>query len=153
MRLLVSILLWSAAVAYGATELHGLGFVNRDGSLQVDGRRVYLHGVYLPLDEEYCYAFLRPVRCGPGPVLALELKVDGFVRCQPAGHRADGAIEAVCRVGGDAFSPGEDLAAHLLRQGWALARPGAPFEYHALERIARERHIGIWGIPAISRRR
>jgi endonuclease YncB( thermonuclease family) len=43
------------------------------------------------------------------------------------------------------FEEGEDLAAYLIRHGWALARPGAPFEYHALERIAREQSAGVWG--------
>ena len=35
----------------------------------------------------------------------------------------------------------------LLRQGWAAALPDAPYEYKVLEKIARTRGIGIWGIP------
>ncbi len=40
---------------------------------------------------------------------------------------------------------GPDLAAYLLRKGWAAALPGAPFEYQVLERIARTKGLGIWG--------
>lgn len=42
---------------------------------------------------------------------------------------------------------GEDLAAYLLEQGWAVALPYTPFEYHVLERIARHKGFGIWGFP------
>jgi endonuclease YncB( thermonuclease family) len=47
---------------------------------------------------------------------------------------------AVCEAGD------EDLAAELLRQGWAVALQDAPFEYQALEKIARNRAIGVWGL-------
>ena len=39
------------------------------------------------------------------------------------------------------------LAAYLIERGWAMALPGAPFEYHAIERIARSREVGVWGWP------
>jgi hypothetical protein len=31
-----------------------------------------------------------------------------------------------------------------------LALPYAPFEYHALEKIASKRELGVWGYPADS---
>ncbi len=130
-----------------ARIISGLGFVRDDGTLVVDNRRVHLWGIHIPLEDETCFAFMRPVRCGPRPVLALGMKVDGFVHCRTMATRADGSLEAQCTTDGAPFSEGEDLAAFLLRNGWALARPEAPFEYHALERIARHRNIGVWGIP------
>ena len=48
-------------------------------------------------------------------------------------------MSALCRV------RGEDLSAYLLSRGWAVALPDAPFEYAVLEKIARERHVGVWG--------
>jgi endonuclease YncB( thermonuclease family) len=36
------------------------------------------------------------------------------------------------------------LGAYLLRRGLALALPGSPFEYQALERIARSQGRGVW---------
>ena len=52
-----------------------------------------------------------------------------------------------CRVKASSFSEGEDLSAYLLELGWAVALPDAPFEYQTLEKIARNRGVGVWGIP------
>ena len=60
---------------------------------------------------------------------------------------ADGTIIGRCRAGATPHDPGDDLSAWMLSRGWALARPDAPFEYQALEKIARERGLGVWGIP------
>lgn len=136
-----------AASAAGAQSFGGLTFVHDDGTLSVSGRTVHLWGIYIPLEDETCFTFLRPVQCGPRAVLMLSLKVDGFVRCETRAKRKDGSLEAQCRTNGVPFADGEDLAAYLLKNGLALARPEAPFEYHALERIARQRGIGVWGIP------
>ncbi len=146
------LLVGMAGTAAAQERFSGLGFVNDDGSLRVSGRTVDLYGIYIPTEDETCYEFLRPILCGPRSVLALKLKVDGFVHCREvpggaSGHEARRSVTAVCRVDVGPFSEGEDLAAYLLRNGLALARPGAPFEYHALERIARNRYLGVWGIP------
>ncbi len=31
-----------------------------------------------------------------------------------------------------------------------LARPDGPFEYQVLERIARQRNMGIWGLTGVA---
>ena len=49
-------------------------------------------------------------------------------------------------VGCLVFSEGDDLSAYLLERGWAVALPDASIEYQTLEKIARSRRIGIWGI-------
>ncbi|SCZ66667.1 thermonuclease family protein [Thiohalomonas denitrificans] len=134
-----------------AQSFGGLGFVRDDGSIGVGNRTVYLWGIHIPLEDETCFTFMRPVRCGPRPVLALSLKVEGFIRCRTMDTRPDGSIEAQCMTDGAPFAEGEDLASFLLKNGWAMARPEAPFEYHAQERVARHRNIGIWGIPQASR--
>ena len=33
----------------------------------------------------------------------------------------------------------------MVQEGWALARPDAPPEYRALERLAESRELGLWG--------
>ena len=68
-------------------------------------------------------------------------------------RREDGSYWGQCRVNATRFDEGEDLAAYLLEKGWALALPDAPFEYQALERIARQREFGVWGIPVDNVRR
>ena len=59
----------------------------------------------------------------------------------------DRSINAFCYVKDDhdPFGPYVDLGAWLIFQGWAVAAPGAPFEYSVYERIAREAGRGIWG--------
>jgi hypothetical protein len=70
----------------------------------------------------------------------------GFVYCKRVHRNADGSETAICRTGRDR----EDLAAWLLYQGWAVARPGAPIEYVTLERFAKANHRGFWGFQADS---
>ena len=125
-------------------DLHSYALVNDDATLQVRGRTVHL---YVPDTGYNCQTFIRPVQCGQRAALALKFKIQGFVHCEEQSRNEDRSINAICRVGVSSFSDGEDLAAYLLRQGWAVARPDAPFEYHVLERIARRQGVGIWGIP------
>jgi endonuclease YncB( thermonuclease family) len=122
--------------------------VQDDGRLQVGRYLVRLNGIYIPQTERTCRSWISPVRCADRAVLALDFKISGFVQCFPVARLRDGALDATCYVGRTAFDDGEDLSAYLLRRGWALALPDAPFEYHALEKIARHRGLGVWGIPA-----
>lgn len=123
--------------------IHSYVRVLEDGTLAIRRHRIRLYGIHIPLiDESTCVQFVSPRRCAPRSVLALDFKIDGFVRCEPVNENADGTLNAVCRL------QGEDLAAWMLEHGWAMVLPGAPFDYIALERIARSRKIGIWGTPA-----
>ena len=122
-------------------QVSSYAFVNDDGSLRIKGRTYRLHGVYIPPTAESCHTFERPVPCGSRAALALDFKIQGFVRCERRHRNHDGTISAYCTT------DGEDLAAYLLKRGWALALPDAPFEYQALEKIARHRGLGVWGIP------
>lgn len=136
---LIFTLLGLAAPALG-DDISSYAFVQHDGTLRVDGRSIQLYGIYIPPTGDTCRTNERPVRCSSRAALALEFKISGFVRCTPREKHEDGSLTAVCRANGD------DLSAYLLERGWALALPDAPFEYVALERIARERHVGVWGI-------
>jgi endonuclease YncB( thermonuclease family) len=122
--------------------------VHDDGTLQVGQYLVRLNGIYLPETERTCRTWISPVRCADRAVLALDFRISGFVHCFPLARLRDGTLDATCYVGRTAFDEGEDLSAYLLRKGWALALPDAPFEYHAMEKIARHRGLGVWGIPA-----
>jgi len=125
-----------------AAEISGYAFVQDDGSMKVDGRHVILYGIYIPPTSQSCRTFERPITCAPRAALALDFKIGAdFVHCEPQSKDADGSTVALCRVGG------EDLSAYLLTRGWAVALPDAPFEYSALEKIARNQGVGVWGIP------
>ena len=121
--------------------------VRSDGSLLIKERVVRLHGIYIPPTDRQCRAWIRPVRCDSRAVLALDFRVRGFIDCFVVGENADGSLNATCYADRTGFDPGEDLAAYLIERGWALALPNAPFEYHALERIASKREVGVWGYP------
>lgn len=140
-RCVGSVFLLLAAQWAAAYEMRGSAFVQEDGSLVISGQRIHLYGIYIPPTEQSCSSFIRPMPCAPRASLALDFRVSGnFVHCTPRIANPDGSIVAGCSV------DGEDLSAWMLQRGWAVARPGAPFEYAALERIARAKGIGIWGI-------
>lgn len=142
MRLLVMVLLASLSLAApAAPEISSYAFVEDDGTLRVKGHDIRLFGIYIPPTGETCRFNVRPVECASRAALALEFKIQGFVHCNPIERNPDGTLTARCRADGD------DLSAYLLKRGWALALPEAPFEYVALERIARHRGVGVWGFP------
>lgn len=138
----LALLVASLAAKASAADISSYAFVQDDGSLRVSGRTIRLFGIHIPPTAESCLTFQRPMPCAPRAALALEFKIGAdFVRCEPKATNADRSVVALCRVGGD------DLGAYLLEQGWALALPDAPFEYVALEKIARHKGIGVWGLP------
>ena len=128
--------------AIAEPEISSFAFVQDDGSLKIAGNLIRLYGIYIPPTAQSCLTFVRPVPCGPRASLALDFKISGdFVHCMPRASHPDGSITAHCTSGN------EDLSAWMLQSGWAVALPDAPFEYITLERIARSKGIGIWGIP------
>lgn len=132
-----SLLLAASSLA----QVSSYAFVNDDGSLRIKGRTYRLDGIHIPATERSCRSFEQPVQCGSRAALALDFKIQGFVRCDTRERNDDGTLSAYCTADGD------DLAAYLLERGWALALPDAPFAYQALERIARHRGLGVWGLP------
>ena len=75
-----------------------------------------------------------------------QVKLKGFVRCEIMDKNDDGSLVGWCRVNASRFDEGEDLSVYLLERGWAVALPDAPIEYQAMEKIARSRGFGVWGI-------
>jgi endonuclease YncB( thermonuclease family) len=142
--LFVGLLVTAAATAW---EISSYALVNEDATLRIAGKSVRLYGIHIPGTERTCRTSVRPPVCGSRAALALEFKIDGFVRCELGERLPDGTLPGRCRVGVSAFDEGEDLSAYLLERGWAVALPDAPIEYQALEKIARSRGIGVWGFP------
>jgi endonuclease YncB( thermonuclease family) len=146
--IILGLLLVSRASA--DAEISSFAFVQEDGSLKVSGYLVRLYGIYIPPTDRTCYTFIRPIPCGTRASLALDFKIGGdFIHCTPRASNPDGSITASCTSGQ------EDLSAWMIQKGWAVALPNAPFEYEAMEKIARSRGFGIWGTPVdlIERRR
>jgi endonuclease YncB( thermonuclease family) len=125
-----------------ASDLSSYAFVNDDGSLRIDNRTVRLHGIIIPPTNRVYQRNVSPTACAPQAALALNFKIGvNFVHCDIERRQPNGDAIARCTVND------EDLAAWLIQQGWAAAAPDAPPEYVVLEKIARQRGIGVWGIP------
>jgi len=142
-RAVLAALLWLAAPLASA-ELVSYAKVRQDATLMVGSRVVRLYGIYVPAMGRTCRTNLRPVKCGSNAVLALDFKIRGFVRCQQVRKHRDRSVTARC------LNKGVDLGAYLIERGWAVALPGGPFEYQVLEKIARSRSMGIWGMHGIA---
>ena len=138
----------SDLAAANTANIVGAATVLNDGSLRIGNRIIRMYGIYIVPTRQICSTLSRPARCGGRAALALETKIQGFVFCHSVGVYADGSVSAVCYIRRTFRSAGEDLAAFLLAEGWALALPGAPFEYFAMEQIAQTRRLGLWGFPA-----
>ncbi|MEZ5566895.1 MAG: thermonuclease family protein [Halioglobus sp.] len=130
-----------------AREVSSSARVNEDGSLRISGKTIHLFGVHLPNLDRTCNTRKRPTYCGSRAAVALDFKINGFVRCELLDEQDDGSYTGRCYVDSSHFNAGEDLSAYLLERGWAVALPDAPVEYQALEKIARSRQVGIWGTP------
>lgn len=148
--LVVGLLLSIGSLPAMTGELHSYAIVQDDGSLLIKRKRVHLYGIYLADNSRQCRTNIRPVRCASRSVLALDFKVQGFVHCYSQTENEDGSLNAVCYVNRSKFKDGVDLGAYLIERGWALALPNAPFEYQALERIARHNNRGVWGFQVDS---
>lgn len=130
-----------------AREISSYARINEDGSLRIDGHTIHLDGIYIPETGNTCKTYRNPPVCGSRAYIALDFKIDGFVRCEILSRNDDRSLNGRCRVKTGAFNEGEDLAAYLLERGWAVALPDASIEYHTLEKIARARGMGVWGFP------
>jgi len=129
-----------------AREISSYAFINDDGTLRIKRKTIHLYGIHIPKTGKHCNTNLRPPVCGSRAALALEFKIQSFVRCEIKEENTDGSLVGWCRVNASHFNEGDDLSAYLLERGWAVALPDAPVEYQALEKIAYRRGFGIWGI-------
>ena len=142
---LVTLAVLLAATPSMARQFSSYASVEEDASLRVKGHKVNLYGIHIPPTGRHCRTYIRPVECGSRAALDLKFKIQGFVYCEGRTTNPDGSVNAVCHVNRTGFSEGEDLAAYLIRRGWAVALPDAPFEYQVLEKTAREQSRGVWG--------
>ena len=155
-RLAALVLVWMLACGVASAageEFTSYAIVQDDGSLLIHNRVVRLYGIYLPETGVNCRTKFSPAECGTRAALALEFKTaNQFVTCREVAALSDGGVSATCWVEGAELGDYEDLAAYLIRQGWAVSVPGAPFEYTVLEQIAEQQGVGVWGFQVGSLR-
>jgi endonuclease YncB( thermonuclease family) len=129
------------AAACTAAEPAGIPRVGDDATLSLDGQEFRLAGILVPQAAADCAAFALPPGCGAPAAPALRAKAQGLVRCTSV---EDDPRLARCLLDEPGWATGLDLAAWLVEQGWARALDDAPFEYHVLERLARQTGRGLW---------
>lgn len=128
---------------YGSpvTSILGGGARVIDGdTLDVDGKKVRLHGIDAPESRQTCRRGFRAWACGDDAKRALErlIGVSG-VKCEERSKDRYGRSVANCRVGR------HDINAWMVRNGWAVAyRQYGGGAYAADEAVARIRKAGIW---------
>jgi endonuclease YncB( thermonuclease family) len=133
-----------ACVVRADQRLRSYAFVNDDASLTLSGSRVHLAGIYIPHTRASCIDRAN-ANCRTRAAAALLFRVRGFVECEILGAHSDGSLTGTCYVDRSRFDDGTDLGAYLIERGWAMAGRNAPFEYVALERLAENQGMGIWG--------
>jgi endonuclease YncB( thermonuclease family) len=146
--LIAASLMLALAARPSHADFRSYAVVQDDATMVIQNKLVRLYGIYIPQNAPFCGQTLRPTVCGNRAAVALDFKIQGFVTCREMGAYTDGSISAICWTGRSNFNEGEDLGAYLINQGLALAGPDAPFEYRALERIAQNNGVGVWGFQA-----
>ena len=149
--LLVLIGMVAATGAAVAADIVSYALVQDDATLRVQGKTIRLYGVYVADSRPFCDTTFQPARCKTRAAVALASRIEGFVRCDPQVRYRDGSIGAFCSVdGGSVTAAPIDLGGYLIREGWAVALPEAPFAYHTYEEIAKVNRRGVWGFQADS---
>jgi len=129
-----------------ARDITSYAFINEDATLRIQKKTIHLYGIHIPATNQNCRTRQQPPVCGSRAALALEFKIQSFVKCEVISDNPDGSVTGLCWVNYSHFEEGDDLSAYLLERGWAVALPDAPIEYQTLEKIARSRSMGVWGI-------
>ncbi len=113
--------------------------VDGDG-LEIHGRKIRLFGIDAPEAGQLCTrSDGARWHCGSYATVALDRLVAGReVTCRVRDIDRYGRPVAVCTAGG------RDLAAELVRQGWALAYRRFSRDYADEEEAARAERAGIW---------
>lgn len=133
----VSMMLAGAA---GAADLAGPARVIDGGTLEIGSTTLRLYGLDAPIAGQACARNGRPYDCGQESGWALAERVGRFwLRCLERGRDDGGRVRATCFLVNDI-----DVNAHMVRQGWALARRDEEPAYGPLEDAARHERLGLW---------
>jgi endonuclease YncB( thermonuclease family) len=141
LRFFCAMILAGLAIAPShAADLAGPARVIDGGTLEIGTAIIRLHGIDAPAPGQVCARGGRPYDCVQEAGWALAERVGRFwLRCQDRGQDRDGSVRATCFLVNDI-----DVNAHMVRQGWALARREEAPDYGPLEDAARQERLGLW---------
>jgi endonuclease YncB( thermonuclease family) len=130
------------AGAASAEPIVGKARVIEGDIIEINRLRIRLFGIDAPEPGQTCLAGGSPWACGQNATFGLSAIMERqWVHCSPQTGSTAERIVAVCRLAGD---NGPDIAAGMVRQGWALAYPPGSGTYTAEERLAQKAKSGIW---------
>ncbi len=123
-----------------AETITGTASVIDGDTLDIQGRRIRLHGIDAPESAQLCQdATSRDWRCGQQAALALSDRIARRpVACEVKDTDRYGRSVAACSVGG------ESINAWMVSQGWAMAYRQYSKDYVDAEATARAARVGIW---------
>ena len=138
-HLLALALMLVPATAYGQTMTGEVTVVDGD-SLVMSGIRIRLFGVDAPEGRQACNRSGEVWACGRDAAALLAALVSGKqVRCTQRDRDDYGRVVATCLAGRI------DLAAEMVKSGYAIALPQFTQAYVELEARAQSLGIGLWG--------
>lgn len=130
----------SLGQAQAADTISGTATVLDAGTLQIDGKKVRLHGIEGPDDDQVCLRDAKPWKCGEAAATALRHHVDGRTVSCEAVTGSDGA-----NAGANCSIDGKSINTLLVREGWAMDLPtesrGA---YADAQKEAKKARRGVW---------
>lgn len=127
-------------VAAGAADLNGPARVIDGGTVEIGGTEIRLYGIDAPAPGQACVRNGRPYDCVQEAGWALAERVGRhWLRCLERGRDPSGHARTTCYLANDI-----DVNAHMVRQGWALARRDEEPAYGALEDLAKDERLGLW---------
>lgn len=120
-------------------SVEGTPLVIDGDTLEINGRRIRLHGIDAPEWDQTCTRGNEKYSCGQAATTALKEMVAGReVNCQGKDVDRYGRIVAVCVVGET------DINARMVVLGWALAYRRYSMDYVDEEATAEASRAGIW---------
>ncbi len=123
-----------------AADLAGPARVIDGSTIEIGGTTVRLYGLDAPAQGHACARDSRPYDCAQEAGWALAERIGRFwLRCVDRGLDQGGRIRATCFLVSDI-----DVNAHMVRQGWALARRDEAPDYGPLEEAAKRERLGLW---------
>ena len=123
-----------------AESISGTATVRDAGTLEIQGKKVRLHGIEAPDDDQACLRDAKPWKCGEAARSALRQHVEGKTVTCEAVNASDGSNQgANCSVGG------ENLNLLLVREGWAMDLPAqSNGAYADAQKEAKKARRGVW---------
>jgi endonuclease YncB( thermonuclease family) len=109
-------------------------------TIEIDGRRIHLHGIDAPDGRQSCKnAAGKSYPCGKRAASALADKIKSrTIRCNPKSTDSSGNKVAVC------WLDNVNLNIWIVSQGWAIADRDGAANYMPWEDEARKAKRGLW---------